>query len=212
MWAAQQGHGDLVHELLMAGASAEVKDRRGYTAAELAGLYKHPLIRTQIRNHRARLALASVKPAAGPGPVPVNSGASPVGTGRPGDNVVQDATVPVKADAQPKLVAVVGSPEPSSGAKPTMSADLQERLMKFDVDRNRVIDGRDWRNLVATNSRITLAAMLHDVRCGKRECLPHAMAQVLAKLDWVYGDPARRELTLNQAWEVPSYHFEQIRW
>jgi ankyrin repeat protein len=212
MWAAQQGHGDVVHELLSSGANPDLKDRRAYTAADLAGVYKHPLIRAQIRNSRSRFAVAAVKAVGTPDVSPGGVGTASIGTTRVADHAVAAAAVPVKSDAEPKLVAVVGAPEAGPPARATMTADLQARLLKFDVDHNRVIDGRDWRNLVATNSRVTLATMLHDARCGRRDCLPHTMSQVLAKLDWVYADSTRRELTLNQAWEVPSYHFEQIRW
>jgi hypothetical protein len=208
MWAAQQGHGDLVYEFLAAGANAELKDRRGHTAAELAA------IRAQIRNHRGRIAVATAAASASSDGGPVVAGGTAADAARTVEHVVQAASVPVKSDAEPKLVAVVGAPDPTSPShpKPTMSAELQARLLKFDVDRNRVIDGRDWRNLVQSNSRVTLATMLHEARCGRRDCVPHALSQVLAKLDWVYADAARRELTLNQAWEVPSSHFEQIRW
>ncbi|MEB3330757.1 MAG: ankyrin repeat domain-containing protein [Candidatus Sericytochromatia bacterium] len=208
MWAAQQGHREVVHELLALGANPDLKDRRGYTAAELAGMYKHPLVRAQIRNHRAKVAAA----AGTAGAPNAGGGVATASVTRPANGGGSASAVPVKSDAEPKLVAVVGAPDTGAAPRPAMTAELQARLLKYDVDRNRVIDGRDWRNLVATNSRTTLATMLHEARCGRRDCLPHTMSQVLAKLDWVYADPTRRELTLNQAWEVPSHHFEQIRW
>lgn len=213
MWAAQQGHGAVVHELLAAGANPDLKDKRGYTALDLAGAYNHPTIKAQLRTHRNRLAATAQRAPAALAAVPVVSAIAPAVAVPAAETRVAEASVPVKSDAQPKLVAVVGTAEPSP--KPTtapMSAELQARLLKFDVDRNRVIDGRDWRNLVQTSSRVSLAGMLHESRCGKRECAAHAISQVLAKLDWVFADASRRELTLHQAWDVPSFHFEQIRW
>lgn len=91
-------------------------------------------------------------------------------------------------------------------------SSLEARLSKFDVDRNRVLDGHDWRNLTMTTSRIAIAQMVHDHRCGKRACPTHHVNAIMNKLDWVYNEAGRQQLTINQAWELPSYHFEQIRW
>lgn len=140
---------------------------------------------------------------------------------------VPAANVPVRSGVKPKLVAVVNTPEapyyagtynrgynyaPATVKSAWWGSSLEARLAKFDIDRNRVIDGRDWRNLTMTTSRIAIAQMLHDNRCGKRRCPTHHVNQIMNKLDWVYNDAKRWELTVNQAWDLPSYHFERIRW
>jgi len=129
----------------------------------------------------------------------------------------------VRSAVKPKLVAVVSTPDspyyttgqrytPASIKSAWWGTAVEARLAKYDVDRNRTIDGRDWRNLTMTTSRIALAQMLHDSRCGKVRCPHHHVDQIMNKLDWVYTSGNRQELTLNQAWDLPSYHFQQIRW
>lgn len=129
----------------------------------------------------------------------------------------------IRSAVKPKLVAVVTTPDspyyapnrlytPASIKSAWWGTAMESRLAKYDVDRNRTIDGRDWRNLTMTTSRIALAQMLHDSRCGKARCPNHHVNQIMNKLDWVYTGKNRHELTLNQAWDLPSNHFEQIRW
>lgn len=174
-------------------------------------------------------------------PVPVTSGVTVVGSVNYAPAAIQNPhrfhnhhtirvapPVNVKSGVKPRLVAVVTTPDGPYGAAghpyaahgyvpPTIKTAwwgtaVEARLAKYDVDRNRIIDGNDWRNLTMTTSRIALAQMLHDSRCGRRNCQHHHMDLIMNKLDWVYNDANRHGLTLNQAWDLPSYHFQQIRW
>ena len=227
MWASQQGHGPLVYELLAHGANKGFRDRRGYTAHDLANAYYHPEIRKMIAKHKWAAAPApapyrGVVPAAYRDYAPV-AVVHPHRLHAPHAIVVPSSQVPVRSGVKPKLVAVVNTPDSpywGNGAKYTPASvksawygtSLEARLAKYDVDRNRTIDGRDWRNLTMTTSKIALAQMLHDNRCGKRACPTHHVNQIMNKLDWVYTEGKRQELTLNQAWDLPSHHFQQIRW
>jgi cytohesin len=237
MWAAQQGHGPVVYELLAHGANRDFKDRRGYTAYDLANAYYHPEIRKMIKGYKVAAApkpvpytyttAAAARPAGLEGYTQVAVVNPRIVNPHKFHHhevvTVVSNQVPIRSGVKPRLVAVVNTPDqapaaPSRPATPTSiktawsGSALEARLAKYDVDRNRTIDGRDWRNLTMTTSRIALAQMLHDNRCGKRNCPTHHVNQIMNKLDWVYNDAKRRELTLNQAWDQPSSHFERIRW
>lgn len=228
MWASQQGHGPLVYELLALGANKGFRDRRGYTAHDLANAYYHPEIRKMIASYKwvapapTPVAYREALPASYRDYAPV-AVVHPHRTHRHHAVEVPNAQVPVRSGVKPKLVAVVTTPDspyyaagqpytPASVKSAWWGTNLESKLAKYDVDRNRVIDGRDWRNLTMTTSKIALAQMLHDNRCGKRACPNHHVNQIMNKIDWVYNEGKRQELTLNQAWDLPSHHFEQIRW
>lgn len=211
MWAAQQGHKSVAYELLAAGARPELQEKRGLTAAVLARTYNHPLTLATIRGYKPREVLSpnlNVPTAKIPG-IFVSKSTQP-GT----LTAVKGDVVPIKSTVEPRLVAVVAAADlmPGNGGQLYEVPDLQSKLAKFDVDKNRVINGKDWRNLTMSNSRLTLARLLYQARTGKAECPTDVLTQLMAKIDWVYEDAARRDLTLNQAWDTPSHHFEPIRW
>ncbi|MEB3283894.1 MAG: ankyrin repeat domain-containing protein [Candidatus Sericytochromatia bacterium] len=211
MWAGQQGHMSVAYELLAHGAHKELEEKRGLTAEDLARNYNHPLTLATIQNFKPRPA--EVTAANTPGTGEMNAVIE-----KPSPEIshtaVKGDVVPVKSDLEPKLVAVVGSSDLLAGASGQIYevADLQSKLAKFDVDKNRIINGKDWRNLTMSNSRSTLAKLLYQARTGKADCPGDVLNQVLSKLDWVYADTSRRDLTLNQAWDTPSHHFEPIKW
>jgi hypothetical protein len=188
-----------------------LQEKRGLKAADLAKNYNHPLTLATILGFKPLGAPMSAGVPVATKPTlatPNRTGIEPAWTAVKGD------VVPIRSSVEPKLVAVVGASDllPSSGKQMYEVPDLQSKLAKFDVDKNRVINGKDWRNLTMLNSRITLSRLLYQSRTGKAECPPDILAQVMAKIDWVYEDASRRDLTLNQAWDTPSHHFEPIRW
>ena len=232
MWAAQQGHRPVVWELLSHGANKTFRDRRGYTAFDLANAYYHPEIRAMIKNYRWKAPAAEAM--AFNDAVPVGYGGyTRVALVNPHTQhphtrhvhhtiKVPSAQVPVRSGVKPKLMAVVNTMDapyvvgqvyaPASIKSAWSGSALEARLAKYDIDRNRVINGRDWRNLTMTTSKIALAQMLHDNRCGRKACPTHHVNQIMNKLDWVYAKGERHTLTLNQAWDMPSAHFERITW
>ncbi|MEB3198872.1 MAG: ankyrin repeat domain-containing protein [Candidatus Sericytochromatia bacterium] len=219
MWAAQQGHGTLVYEMLAYNANPDLKDKRGFAAHDLASAYNHPGILAQLKafktKSQARPAAQPSKPVAASLPTP---SATTISLAAPGTEARMSPlsgrpeVVPVRSDFEPKVLAVVGGTEGNPAKAAFVVPDLQKQLARYDVDRNRVIDGRDWRNLTTMQSRVALAKLLYQSRTGQKECGNDTVNQVISKIDWVYQEATRRELTLNQAWDTPSHHFEPIRW
>lgn len=225
MWAAQQGHNSVVKLLLANGANPNIRDYKGFSALDLAIAFNRADVREYL-THVAPQTLSAkpvahyVAPRGRRGTVRgVNRGAVVAVVGTPGVNTTWTPNQPApQAAAQiPTGYFVNGqwvatNPAPNwtaPAAKPSPTID--DRILSFDTDGNRVVDGRDWRTLTPAR-RLELANILWGVRHTGNFGASNQAAAVRGKLDWVYADASRLGLTLNMAYDFPTPNSGKPTW
>lgn len=227
MWAAQQGHASLVRLLLRHGARPELRSAAGHRAIDLARAFHRSEVEAVLEGSMGGQAAPAPAPIIGAPPEPqARSLRSPrealVAVVGPEGQVAPIAPAapapaprpqgawsgpgPVVPAAWPQVPVVAWG----EGAAAPASAwgGWAERLRAFDTDENGLLNGHDWARLL-TARRMELGRLLHSARGAQRGLSVDA---VVTRLDWVYADPKRRELTLNMAFDYPLPGSGEVRW
>jgi ankyrin repeat protein len=233
MWAAQQGHNSVVKLLMVHGANAGLRDYKGFTALDLAIAFNRydvkdylmkaaPKTQTVVNGGtrwvgynqpvRARNATKPglVAVVGTPGywsntnPAPNPNYYDPNG-GRTGGYYVNGTWVANGGWQDPNGYAYA-----HNGWTPPGWTSIEARVMSFDGDGNRVVDGRDWR-MLSPARRTELANILLGVR-STVTADANMKRNLVSKLDWVYADTGRLGLTLNMAYDLPAPNTTKPSW
>lgn len=235
MWAAQQGHNSVVKLLMVNGANPGLRDYKGFTALDLAIAFNRYDVKDYLMKMAPRTYTANAQTRWNaynngynyngyngyttyqaprrnrPGVVAV------VGTpGYDGYNAQgydpnwagQNGYYPNGMPANPNMNPNAWSANRNNAAWAPGWNSVESRVLSFDADRNRVVDGRDWRSLTPAR-RSELASILHGVRVHNND---RSVNSVVSKLDWVYADANRLGLTLNMAFDFPTPNGTNFSW
>lgn len=214
MWAAQQGHVGLVKLLLARGARPELRSAVGHRAIDLARAFHRPLVVAELERAMGMASAPAPAPIIGAPPGPIAPRALRV----PREGLVAivgpqgRVAIPVVGvqPAAPRPVAPMVTPVVPliNWSAPEVASSWAERLRAFDTDGNEVLNGHDWAKLL-TAKRMELGRLLHAARAHQRNL---GVDAVVTRLDWVYADPKRRDLTLNMAFDYPLPGGGEVRW